>query len=173
MQPRHQLTRCSSSVIAVLPTLSLLQRWSGLGCLLLLIISIAGCGNNSGDPRGIRYSATGRVLLDQQPLPQGRIVLVCNPGECSVKAITAISEGRFEFTESNGPLEGEARVEIYPAELELEQFESARGTAPGRKVDVTPLRIPARYNVRSALTVQVSPNPEQNQYTFELTSGRR
>lgn len=134
-----------------------------------LVVTAAGCGSTE-DPRGVRVPVDGYVTLDGDMLPMGRIVFVADGGKGEVKATAMITDGAFRFTTENGPFEGDARVEIYPVEMELEEFESARNGDTTRKVDFTKVHIPDRYNKNSKLTATVTSDGDQNLYSFDLTS---
>ena len=148
--------------------LSVLKR-AGIPALLLVIV-VAGCGDTTEDKRGTRVGGNGLVSLDGRPLEAGRIVFITDHGSGAVKAVAAIRNGSFTFTEKNGPLEGGARVEIHPVGLELEDFEAQRGGDPTRQVDVTRIDIPARYNVKSDLTAVVCAKDGISPVNFELSS---
>lgn len=146
------------------------ERLLSFGMLLLLSASVVGCGDGDVSARGVRVAGEGFVTLDGDTLEMGRIMLITNQGQGEVKASAMVHQGVFTFTEESGPLEGEARVEIYPVEMELEDFEAQRGGDPQKKVDVTRIDIPAKYNVRSKLTANVSAEAGIEPLIFELTS---
>lgn len=137
-------------------------------CWLLLFVVIAGCSSRANDRRGDRVAVDGIVSVDGTVLKAGRIVYVTNQGFGAVKATASIVEGYYAFTESDGPLPGKARVEIYPQELELEAFDAVRSTNPSKRVDFAEVKIPARYNLRSELEVDVQRDADSNLFSFDL-----
>lgn len=139
----------------------------GFACLLLVL---AGCGGSEVDTRGVRVAADGLVTLDGEMLKMGRIVFITNQGQGEVKASAMIKDGAFSFTKENGPLEGEARVEIHPVQLDLEEFEQTRGEDITKKVDITQIDIPAVYNTNSTLTAEVESENDGTLFTFDLKS---
>lgn len=138
--------------------------------LIAVVASLCGCGGTVEDPRGSRVSGTGLVTLDSKPLEYGRIVFITNQGNGEVKATAMIEEGSFVFTPKTGPLEGEARVEIHPVEIELEEFEDQRQGNSQKKIDIARVPIPAKYNVNSELTADVSLATGIAPLTFKLES---
>lgn len=144
-----------------------LERSRGFICLALAML-LAGCGASVDDPRGMRVAAEGTVSLDGAELPAGRIVFLSNQGEGTVKATALVEQGRYSFDEDNGPLPGTARVEIYPIEMDLEEFEKTRGGDATQRLPLTDVWIPARYNTHSTLTAEVGTDVEENVYTFAL-----
>ena len=140
-------------------------------CAVVLVgITAAGCGGGRQDARGIRVAVNGSVTLDGELLPAGRINFITDQGEGKVKATAEIVDGWYTFTDQNGPLEGKARVEVRPMEMELEQFEAARDGDVGKRVDVAQFDIPAEYNIRSKLTATISADAEKNYLNFELVT---
>ena len=144
-----------------------LERNRGLLCLAVASL-FAGCGASVEDPRGTRVAAEGTVKLDGAELAAGRIVFLSNQGEGTVKATALVEQGRYSFDEDNGPLPGTARVEIYPIEMDLEEFEKTRGGDATQRVPLSDVWIPARYNTHSTLTAEVGTDAEENVDTFAL-----
>ena len=138
----------------------------------LLVCVLAGCGGKVEDTRGVRVARQGTVTLDGQPLQYARVVFISDQGSGAVKASAMVEDGSFTFTEENGPLEGTARVEIYPVEMELEDFETQRGGDARKRIDVTRIDIPPRYNVRSELTAEISGDGVIQPASFDLKSKR-
>lgn len=139
--------------------------WFGLLCLLSI-----GCSPGENELRGTRVAVEGIVTLDGESLPAGRIVYICDQGAGGVKSAASIVSGFYSFSTQNGPTIGTARVEIYPEELELEEFESVRGGDSTKRLDFTKITIPAEYNIRSTLTVDVQPDLDSNLFSFHLTT---
>ncbi|MEP3482125.1 MAG: hypothetical protein ABJZ55_22970 [Fuerstiella sp.] len=69
-------------------------------------------------------------------------------------AAASISNGFDAFAIENGPIAGIARVDVYPEEIELEEFESARNKRTTRKTGFTKIQIPARYSIQLTLSLQ-------------------
>lgn len=138
--------------------------------VLILCVAAMGCSSDREETRGNRVPVDGIITLDGTHLEAGRIVFITNQGSGEVKATASVVKGYYGFDVENGPLTGQARVEIYPQEMELEQFESARDGDPSQRIDFIPVRIPAKYNVRSTLTAEVQSDAENNLIRFDLLS---
>lgn len=136
--------------------------------LVLFPSLLIGCSTGIEDQRGERVAVDGIVTVDGVPLQAGRIIYVTNQGAGEVKATASIVQGFYAFTDQNGPLAGKARIEIYPQEMELEAFELAKSSNPKKGVNFTDVKIPARYNIRSTLEVDVQPDAESNLFRFDL-----
>ena len=139
-------------------------------CYSVVTGGMLGCGATEQPSRGQRVAVDGIVTLDGDHLQAGRIVYITDQGAGKVKAAAAIVHGYYNFTVENGPLAGKARVEIYPKEIELEQFEEARGEDRNRSVDIVAVKIPVRYNLRSELSADVQHDAESNLFHFDLLS---
>ena len=136
-----------------------------LACLLLI-----GCSHSENESRGVRVAVEGVVTLDDENLPAGRIIYICDQGAGKVKAAASISNGFYAFTIENGPIAGNARVEVYPEEIELEEFESARNQRTTRNTGFTKIQIPAKYNTQSTLSADVQPDSVDNLISFHMTT---
>ncbi|APZ96510.1 hypothetical protein [Fuerstiella marisgermanici] len=136
----------------------------------LFCVTTLGFGDAREDSRGVRVAVDGSVTLNGELLPAGRIIFITDQGDGQVKAAAEIVNGWYSFTDQNGPLKGEARVEIHPVGLELEQFEATRDGNVRKRIDVTPMDIPTKYNVRSKLTATISADSTENYVNFELAT---
>ena len=134
--------------------------------ITLVTLAATGCGSDV-DPRGERVAVWGSITLDGEPLPEGSIRIINDQGSGKLRANTGIIGGVFEFTKDNGPLAGQARVEIYPPTMELEQLDLAR---EGKEHGFVKIRIPERYNSRSELVATISADSLDEPLTFDLTT---
>ena len=144
-----------------------IPRWLSL---IVLLVLLAGCSKSPDDTRGTRVAASGIVMMDEQPLRCARIQFETDQGSGTVRAMALIEDGEFSFDEQNGPLVGEARVEVRSAEMELAELEAARGGDPTVFVNPIKVWIPPKYNTNSTLTANVSDNPDNNRFEFRLVS---
>jgi hypothetical protein len=121
--------------------------------LLLLILS-GGCSS-----RPAKFELTGTVTLDERPLKEGTILLTAINNSSSEGG--TITEGRYS-------------VKVFPGQYKVMLNAAVRKP----NLDPPTIRstewnyfsiIPARYNERSTLTVEVFPR-EVNQHDFSLSS---
>jgi hypothetical protein len=116
----------------------------------------AGCGG--GDRPGV---VRGAVTLDGQPLAAGLIRFVPADGKTPT-ADAAITDGRFA---AEGVPPGEKRIEISAPKVIGKQ--KMYDTPDSPVVEQTVELLPAKYNVRSELTMTVLPGEQEKR--FELT----
>lgn len=121
--------------------------------LALLALFVAGCGRSDG-----RYPVTGSVTFGGQPVESGEIIFRATDG---AKASDAgkIVDGRYTLRAS----EGKKRVEI-TAMREVKTVQAASGEPPVSFQSF----IPAKYNQKSELTVEVTAGGP-NTHDFQLT----
>jgi hypothetical protein len=117
---------------------------------------LAGCA-----PEATTGTVTGEVTLDGQPLKQGLIRFVPVDGKTPT-ADAAVTDGKFIATVPPG----EKRVEISAAKVvrKIKMYD----TPDSPVVDETAELLPARYNVRSELTMTVQKGTQEKR--FELKS---
>lgn len=97
--------------------------------LFLSVFATLGCGGGYDGPD--RYALYGTVTREGEPLREGTIQLTPNGG--GPAAMTAITEGEYEFTAETGPVVGDHEVKIIRF---LEKPPIPEGVAPK---DVDPL----------------------------------
>ena len=127
-------------------------------CLTVL----AGCGQTSD-----RCMLEGTVTVDGQPLAEGNIRFLPQPGTGGPSAGGKIMDGRFSIARLDGTFAGEFRVEITASRKTGRQVESP--FAPGRFTDESVQYLPAQYNSQSELTAQVT-DDGANRFEFTLSS---
>lgn len=128
-----------------------------LAAFLLLLVT-CGC---SGDP----YRAiSGKVTVDDQPLEKGVITLYPLGEGTTVGG--EIVDGKFELAKESGPSPGNYRVEILAfkatgkTEFDIDEQ---------KEIDIEVQYLPARYNTKSELTAEITPDGE-NSFEFPLES---
>jgi len=138
---------------------------------LVLMPFVGGCGGGTKGPP--RAAVRGEVCLDDVPLKSGVIRFVPEGATKGPVALTTIKDGRFTLSASDGPSLGKQSVEIVAtmAENPLEgatdirtawaEYARSNGSRP---VEV---KIPARYNQGSTLSVEVKPKGN-NAFDFKL-----
>jgi hypothetical protein len=136
----------------------------------ILIVFQSGCGGRGDQPE--LGEVTGTIKLDGKPL--SGITVVFQPESGRPASGVTDAEGNYELTyirQTKGAKVGPNRVEIAPSEdgeseeAEAEEGESESVTSPTRSGKPT---IPARYNVRSELKVDVKAGT--NTFDFDLES---
>ncbi|MCC9606800.1 hypothetical protein LOC68_16045 [Blastopirellula sp. JC732] len=131
----------------------------GCACAALLIgvVCLTGCGGDDG------YAMVeGTVTLDGQPIENGVISLVPLDGETPT-AGERIENGVYKM---RAPL-GTKRVEISASKV-VGQRAAYAGEADSPQMDITKSIVPARYNMKSELTLDVAPGI--NKKDFDLKS---
>lgn len=114
----------------------------------LLLLSLAGCGE--ANPLG-RRAIYGVVSFQGKPLESGWVRF--EPNEPSgVNSAGRIEAGKYRIDESQGLPPGSYRVAISsPDESQVTKVE----TAPGDERSLAAERIPAKYNTKTTLTLEV------------------
>lgn len=129
---------------------------------LLTVISTMGCGY-SGPPR---VPVRGAIQFKNEMLKSGRISFTPIDGSKGPTAVAVVTEGFYDFNATNGPVVGKHKIQIeamidpgFAMDDEAAYANQIRekGGAP-----ILPQQpIPAEYNQRSTLTVEVSPTGEK------------
>jgi hypothetical protein len=122
---------------------------------LFLILAGAGCS-----PSGMS-TVTGEVTLDGEPLKEGLIRFI-PPDGAGPTADATISDGHFKATVPPGA----KRVEISASRVVGKR--KMYDTPDSPVADEVKERLPARYNVKSELTMTVEKGNQEKR--FELTS---
>lgn len=130
-------------------------------CLLLLVL--AGCGGGEGPDR---HAASGLVTLDGQPLSGASIVFQPR-AEGGLLASAPIENGRFEWSDRDGPTAGEFDVRINPEGVE--EMEALEIVQQNKNQAIERIQIPRRYQQIGALRATVTPEGP-NEFAFPLTS---
>lgn len=146
IQNRHMMhSRYLGAIPALLPSTCV------FGFSLLLVASL-GCSpeNSLG-----RQPISGTISVNGQPLSLGSILFAPNdPGGVSSGA--EIENGTYSIPAHQGLTTGSYTVRIYATDEEAEQVAP---TLPGPGVKTQPELIPAAYNMKSKLTLEVRDEP--------------
>lgn len=88
------------------------ERWQRIACGALLVGMLAGCGGAPDGPK--RIPVTGTVKREGHLVDAGSIIFrpPQGAGGLDVSAATEIKEGKYAFTEQDGPPPGKYKVEI-------------------------------------------------------------
>lgn len=126
----------------------------------MTVVALAGCGERR------RMPIEGAVTLDNRPLEKGAIVFRPLAGTPGPTAGATIADGKFAILPSGGPFAGDFVVEITAAGRTGRKAINIR---TDRLEDEYTQILPARYNSRSELQVEVKDNA-LNRFEFALTS---
>jgi len=130
---------------------------------LLAVAAIAGCGEPGRG--GLRVA--GSVTLDGQPMPAGSVVFV--PTGKGHKAAGEIVAGEFVIDESDGPIPGQYRVEVYASESSDVPLDDPLAYARSAPHVPPPNPVAARFNTQSTLRETVAADGE-NSFSFQVES---
>ncbi|MEX0791508.1 MAG: Ig-like domain-containing protein [Pirellulaceae bacterium] len=138
--------------------------------LSVILLSLPGCGGPTDQPE--LGQVNGTITLDGKPL--SGIAVVFQPDNGRPAHGQTDAEGKYELTyirQTRGTKIGHNRVEIAPSEGEDDPAEDE--TDPDSLEVKRPVKsgkpgIPARYNTKSELEVDVKPG--ENTFDFELSS---
>jgi hypothetical protein len=132
--------------------------WIWSWCTYLALVSVtAGCTSDSQ-----HGTVAGKVTLAGQPLDDG--VIRFAPADGQTAAVEApIANGQFRALVPVGKM----RVTVTSSKVVGKR--KAYDTPDSRMVDVVEERVPARYNARSELTLDVTAGEQP--HDFELKSG--
>lgn len=144
------------------------SRWATTG-LLYISVTLVGCGGSDG-----RLGLKGTVTLDGQPLTEGAIVFIPEPGTQGPAAGGKIVDGQFTVAAAKGTMTGAFRVKITAlrktGKKVFDPTAQMQGSgARDELVDELKQYIPARYNSKSELTADVV-DGGKNRFEFALDS---
>jgi hypothetical protein len=128
-----------------------------------LFITMLGCG---GGDHIARTEVHGRVTLDGKPIPQGKIRFLLTDGPVW---IATIQDGYYTTVGTKG-------VPIGKLQVEIQAFRTPTGfnATPQHPDDeaAAPLEqyLPAKYNLRSELTMIIEPGSHSVEQDFELAT---
>lgn len=132
-----------------------------LGCAGALLLAL-GCGG--ADPHG-RQPVSGTVSFKGRPLDQGRIQFLPMEVGKGAGAGSLVAKGNYAIPASQGLSPGQYRVQITSPKAKkgapLAGPPGMKMPPPGEE------RIPAEYNLKSRLTVDVKQGAE-NKFDFTI-----
>ncbi|MCP4589214.1 MAG: hypothetical protein GY842_00580 [bacterium] len=109
----------------------------------------------------------GTVSYQGQPVEEGRIIFFPVDGTPGPSTGTAVKQGRYEVPARSGPRAGGVyRVKITAVGPERSYSPNLSGNGP--KYTVRDQFIPAEFNRKSTLQVNIAARAEENQHDFEL-----
>ena len=135
----------------------------------ILILTLTGCGRGDQPDLGL---VTGAVTMDGAPLSGVQVMFSPDDGRPAIGMTDAQGNYSLKYIrETMGCKIGHNKVEIGLAEGEEEdsQSEDTESQVPEKPKKKAKPRIPARYNTKTELEVDVKPGP--NVFDFKLESG--
>jgi hypothetical protein len=136
--------------------------------LMILVPSVIplvfGCSRGGGANRG---AISGTVNLDGKPVEQGSILFTPVEDTRGSVAGGEITDGRYQLPAKIGPAVGRNRVQIRAMRKTGKMVPKAFGH-PGEMVPERVEAIPARFNSKSALEVEIKPG--DNTADFDVSS---
>ena len=132
-----------------------------LCCLTAGLLLFSGCWNSAP-------SVDGTVLLDGDPLPEGRIRFVPVEGTPGPDAGAVIDEGKYRVTK--GLTAGKYRIEILGPKESTRRKEQDPIT-PNELIPAAIESVPPEFNVKSQLIRTVEAG--SNTLDFDLTRSRK
>ena len=128
---------------------------------LFLLALLAGCGGDSAD----RARVYGTVTFDSVPIEEGSITFIPADGTRGPTSGGEIKVGRYDISQTKGPMIGTSRVEIRGSRNTGKQIQSPLGGMIDERIDI----VPPIYHEQSTLKRQIQPG--DNQLDFDLKTG--
>ena len=126
----------------------------------MFLAAALGCGDSD------RAAISGQVTLDGEPVDGGVIILIPGDGNGQSAGWGEITEGRYSIPSKRGPIAGTQKVDI---RWNRKTGRKIKAVPPAQgMVDEVANIIPARYNTKSELEVDLGTG--NNQMDFELES---
>ncbi|MDR3634527.1 MAG: hypothetical protein P4L84_12040 [Isosphaeraceae bacterium] len=129
-----------------------------------VLVALMSAGCTSGENELPRQAVSGKVTLDGAPLAKGQIVFSPTAAASVTRTGGPIVDGSYHLAKSEGPVPGPYTV-IISAGSTIE----GDPDDPAKKVTPTPDPVPAKYNARTTLHVEVK-GDGSNVLDFPLTS---
>lgn len=129
-----------------------------------LPIFVIGCGAASATS----VPVMGTVTIDGEPVKSAKIKFISRDDE-KLEAVAMVTDGNFEFTGVNGPIEGEHDVLIYYSPPDFEELQEM--IKQDRDKGMLSSDIPQAYAQAGVLTATISATKVEAM-NFALTSDR-
>lgn len=142
---------------------------------LAVLLTASGCG---GDDFGKRYSVSGTITYNGEPVSHGNIFFVPDDLNTGRAATGTISNGQYRLStagKNDGALPGSYKIRIIAVDVDNTQVLANAQGGSGRQDDVIAATqaakklVPAKYELEttSGLTAQVE--AKSNRFDFDLT----
>lgn len=153
------------------------KHWNPLAAALvgpcLMLVMAFGCGDEFPE----RYSVTGTVKYNGQPVEKGTITFKPAGAE-GMPASGTIEKGDYSLTtvnEDDGAVPGEYNVVVTSVDIDLSQMQKNSGGGAGRHDDIIKASkkakhlVPSKYAVPDTSGLKVTVKAESNTFPFDLT----
>jgi hypothetical protein len=141
------------------------------------LLGVTGCGDDSG--LGKRYSVSGSVTYNGQPVEKGQISFVPADLNKQRAANGFIQDGRYSLTTltpQDGALPGDYKVTIVSKEADnsqviktiMEKGGGARQAEVGKATAIAKDRVPAKYQLPETSQLTAKVEEHANTIDFEL-----
>ncbi len=133
------------------------------------ILALYGCGKSESLER---FSVSGTVNVDGQPLSEGRISFLPSAGTNGPTAGGSVQAGKFNIPRNQGPAAGKYRVEIIsfrPTGKTVIDDQAADSNS--QPVAVTEQFLPSQYNEKSTLTADIDKSTA-SKLSYELVTSQ-
>ncbi len=128
--------------------------------LFLIAVCCTGCGD-SGPPR---FSLSGQVTYDGQPVTNGSIAFEPTDASLGKSASADLIDGRYDIPRNLGPIVGTYTVWI---EAERPSGKKIRSEDGSGTIDQLAQYIPAAYNEDTTLQVEITDDRDDLDFSLE------
>jgi hypothetical protein len=126
--------------------------------LLVLLVSLSGCGNKSELKR---VEVKGTVLLNGEPLKDGLIRMIPVEGSKNPRSVAKVENGQFYIDNLGGVAAGTYQVEVLG-------FRTETTVEDGETVENRIQFLPPEYNKKTKLTLTIPEDSRLVEEKFEL-----
>ena len=161
--PSHQLSMTCSGCSEHQRT-TFVHRSQQLASLsIIALLLLAGC--NNGTATG--FAVSGNVTLDGTPLSNGLIMLMPTQAGTGLRTVsTNVSGGSFSIPPSSRLQAGSYKVVITAEKKTGRKISAEEGSS--EMADEYAQYLPARYNINSILSAEISDNTAPLDFALEL-----
>ena len=139
-----------------------MARTASLRVGILFLAFSAGCNDDSK-----RYGVSGTVTLNGEVLKDGVVTFVPVSPESPTQGSAAVAAGKFRISAEQGLAPGMYKISISSPDGKTPVADP--NAAPGPSGNFTSRdRIPAEFNIRSTLEIEVKPDTKANVYDFKI-----
>ena len=140
----------------------LMERYPSLHLFVIFLACLSGCNDASK-----RHGVSGTITLKGVPVSDGVVTFVPVTPDSPTQGSAVVTGGKFQIAPEQGLLPGRYRVSISAPDGKTPAADP--NAPPGPSGNFTSKdRIPAEFNVRSTLEVEVKPDTKANSFEFAI-----